>query len=473
MFRSPLLRAALLAGLVLACDRRPDVGEPPLPGNLADFDPRAAARIQEARAKVLVDRSADRAWAELGMVYASERLKGLAIECYRAAGRLAPQQPKWPYREAVTLGQTGALAEAITAMERALALEPGYPPSHARLGGFRLELGDLDGAERAFARAAELDSSYPGGFVGLAKVALQRDRPLEAVEIAERLCRRDPEDRTFRQLLAVARRQAGAADELTSEVVLADDEVPVWNDPWELEARSFREKPGMLRVARLLENGRMTEALEVLEAERASGAEPADTALHFATAYQQLGRGAEALLELERLLALEPENTSALVLLAQFLDDAGRVTEAIEALERVTTLQPGYGGAFAAKGSMLFEHGYHEAAVEALRRAIELGVGDYELRFVLGQSLIVLKRWPEAHALFTALVAERSDHGDAWLELAIARLRTGDLPAAEEALARARATGNASPRLLGDVERSLGNARERRTRREEQIEGGG
>jgi tetratricopeptide (TPR) repeat protein len=107
-----------------------------------------------------------------------------------------------------------------------------------------------------------------------------------------------------------------------------------------------------------------------------------------------------------------------------------------------------------------------EAAVDALRRAIELGVGDYELRFVLGQSLIVLKRWPEAHALFTALVAERSDHGDAWLELAIARLRTGDLPAAEEALARARATGNASPRLLGDVERSLGNARERRTRRE-------
>ena len=44
---------ALLAGLALACGpREPDVPEPPRPANLADFDPRAVSRIEDALAKV-------------------------------------------------------------------------------------------------------------------------------------------------------------------------------------------------------------------------------------------------------------------------------------------------------------------------------------------------------------------------------------------------------------------------------------
>src|SRR5262245_6788058 len=221
----------------------------------------------------------------------------------------------------------------------------------------------------------------------------------------------------------------------------------------------------MLRAGKMLEQHRGKEALEILEAERARGASVSETAMSFAGAYQMLGRDEDALKELEGLLALEPENTAALLLKAQLLDDGGDLEKAVAVLERVTTLQPNYGGAFAAKGRKLKQLGFHEPAVAAMRRALELGVSDYELRYALGQSLIVLKRWPEVKEIFTALVAERADHGDAWLGLALARQHTGDLDGGDEALARAKAAGNASPRLTADVQRVLQGARERRAKK--------
>src|SRR5688572_11025812 len=194
---------ALVAWAGSACGTREvPIPAPPRPVNMAEFDLRAKERIEAVLAKLEGAPESGAAWAELGLVYAAERLRNLALECFSVAARLEPEQPKWPYRQAVTLAHLGSLAEAAQAMERSIALEPGYAPSHARLGDYRLSLGDLAGAEKAFARASELDSSYPGGWVGLARVALQRDESARAIEILARLAAEDPEDRTFRQLLA-------------------------------------------------------------------------------------------------------------------------------------------------------------------------------------------------------------------------------------------------------------------------------
>lgn len=459
----------LLVGLVLACGPRElDVPEPPRPANLADFDPRAVARIEEALAKVRADSRRADSWVELGLVYASERLKSLALDCFRVAAELEPRQPKWPYREAVTLAQTGEFEEAIQAMQRSLALESGYAPSHARLGSYRLSLGDLDGAERDFREATELDSSYPGGWVGLARVALQRDRSAEALEILERLSKEDPEDRTFQQLMALARQQAGGEGAPSVENLLADEEIPVWNDPWELEVRAFRAKPTMLQVDKLLESGQTDEALAMLQEERARGAGDCATTLKIARVLQRMGRAEESMREIEAALVLEPENTTALLMKAQAIDDRGQRKAAIALLERVTELQPRYGGAFAAKGTKLFQLGEYERAVEAFERARELGENDYELRNRLGRSLIALKRWPEARALFEQLVAERAGDGDAWLELAMVQLRSGSLDEAEKSIARGKATGTASPEILDDVERAHDVVSERRAKKTKQ-----
>ena len=458
-------RFLLLASLLVACGGGGAPIEPPLPDNLASFDPGVVERIQAARARVLAEPTSDTRWAELGMVYGADRLKSLAVVCYREAERLAPRQPRWPYREAVTLAQVGDMAGAREAMGRSLAIEDEYAPSHARLGGYALELGELDAAEASFREATRLDSSYPGGWVGLARVALQRDRTAEAIEIARKLVEKDPADRTFSHLLALARRQAGEAVEL-SESVLATEDVPVWNDPWELEARSFRESPVMLRIGRLVENRRWQEALELIDSERIKGASLEDTALNRSAALEGLGRPEEALEELDRLLALQPDSTSALLQKARILDVTGRIPEAIVLLERVTQLQPTHGGAFAALGGKLHALGAHEPAAKALEQAVRLGAADHELRLRLGASLIALKRWEEARELLRVLTSERPASGDAWLQLAVCELRSGDLAAAEAAYARGAASEGVNARLARDVGASLEAARERRARKE-------
>lgn len=467
------VRALLLASLLVACGGASAPVEPPLPDNLASFDARVVERIEASRGRVLAEPGSGPRWAELGMVYGAERLKSLAVSCYREAARLEPRQPKWPYREAVTLAQLGDMAGAREAMLRSLAIEDEYAPSHARLGNYALELGELDQAEASFREATRLDSSYPGGWVGLARVALQRDRAAEAIEIARKLCEKDPADRTFSHLFVLARRQAGEAVEPLAESALATEDVPVWNDPWELEARSFRESPVMLRIGRLVETQQWSEALALIEGERARGAALEDTALNRAAALDGLGRAEEALAELDALLALEPDNTAALLQKARLLDDAGRMQEVIALLERVTVLQPAHGGAFAALGGKLHALGAHEPAARALEQAVRLGAGDYELRFRLGASWIVLKRWEEARELFRALTGERASDGDAWLQLAVCELRSGDLAAAEAAFARGSASAGVNPRLTRDVGAALEAARERRARKEAGAAPGG
>src|SRR5262245_36262276 len=161
--------AGLAATLALAsCG--PDAPEPPLPAGMEGLDARVVARVEETRAKVLADPENPDTWGELGMVYGAERLRAVALDCFREAARLDPDQPRWPYREAITHAQMGDNQAAIDAIQRSLALEPEYPPSHARLGSYRMDLGDLDGAEQAFRKAIALDSTYPGGWVGLARV---------------------------------------------------------------------------------------------------------------------------------------------------------------------------------------------------------------------------------------------------------------------------------------------------------------
>lgn len=444
---------------------------PPLPENLADLDPRVAERIARARAGIESDPDDAQAWGELGMVYGAERLRNLALVCFQEAALRDARQPRWPYREACTLAAMGRVAEAVGAIERSLALEPTYAPSHWRLGTYRLQLGDLDAAERAYQRAAELDTGFPGGWLGRARVHLQRDENDQALAILEELRAREPKDPIVLHLLAEAYRQVGRPSDIDDATVVEEESAPVWNDPWELEARSHREPPDMLRVGLLLREGQAEEALRLLREMRNEGADPRELTLRLAETHLQLGRFESAEREIRELLEDEPENSHAHMLLARILERSGDFDGALAELERVTALQPGNAAALAAKGMALYGREDYPAAAAALRRALELGVGDTELRFTLGEAQLALRSWEEARATFEAVLAEAPAHGDAWMGLARARLKLGDLDGASQAIERAQQAGVSQRSLLKSVREIIENVRARRARKAAQMEG--
>lgn len=450
-----------LAGLALVlalagCGGGSDAPSPPRPA-VAGLDVAASARIDEALARVEADRDDARAWGELGMVYDSERLRTLALECFDVAARLDPRQPRWPYRSAVTLAKLGRTDEAVAAIERALVLEPGYPPSHYRLGLYRLESGDLARAEASFERATELDSIYPGGWIGLARVHLQRDENEAAIEILERLAKQEPDDTTVRQLLSNAYRQAGRETEFAPGEVLADEDVPVWNDPWELEARQYRRTPTMLLVGQALTAGHPEEALALLERARAEGASPEETTLHAANAYLALGRLDEAQAEIDGALRRQPKDVGALMVLARVHQERQDDGAALEVLRRVTELSPSYGGAWAARSGLELSLGDAEAALASAEQAVRYGVAGDDVQALRLQALMQLARWPEVQRVLEPLLAAHPDDGQAWAQLALARNKQDDVDGARAALERARTSGAPAPLL-----RNVGEAIERK-----------
>lgn len=444
VFRPRLAGLALWISL-LGCGGGSDAPPPPRPA-LEGLDVAASQRIDEAVAKVEAERGSDRAWGELGMVYDSERLRTLALECFDVAARLGPRQPRWPYRSAVTLAKLGRTDEAVAAIERSLALEPGYPPSHYRLGLYRLESGDLGRAEAAFRKATELDSVYPGGWIGLARVHLQRDENEAAIEILERLARQEPDDTTVRQLRSNAYRQAGRETEFEPGEVLADEDVPVWNDPWELESRRFRRTPTMLLVGQALTAGRPEEALALLERARAEGASPEETTLHAANAHLALGRLDEAQAEIDGALRRQPKDVGALMVQVRIRQARGDDGAALDVLRRVTELSPSYGGAWAARAGLEITLGDAEQALASVEQAVRYGVAGDDVQALRLQALMTLGRWPEVQRALEPFLATHPDDGQAWAQLALARNKQDDVDGARAALERARA--NEAPAVL-------------------------
>jgi tetratricopeptide (TPR) repeat protein len=433
-------------------------GGPPVPPNQDELDPRVLRRIAEARAKVEAAPTEASAWAELGMIFEAERLRASALACYEEAERRAPREPRWPYRRASTLAAQGRIEEASRALQAALALAPDHAPSHWKAGTYALELADVAAAERSFRRAVELDPSFPGGWLGLARVHLERDEPARALELLEDLLARNPGDPFVLQLLSYAQRQAGRVS-ASGAVTLENEDVPVWNDPWEREAQSFREDPTILRAGQLIQRGQAAEAIALLEAGRAEGADPRGVSLRLARALVQLGRLAEAERELRAFLALEPENSHAHLLLARVRERQGDVPGALAVLESVTALHPTHGAAWAAQGFLLYRAEEFARAARALRRAIEYGERGNEARSTLAQALLATKSWEEARTVLEELLAESPALGDGWAMLARARIRLGDFSGGTAAIQRAERAGVSRPEYLEQVVELLERSR--------------
>ena len=81
---------------------------------------------------------------------------------------------------------------ALEAARRAVELDPADAEGYAALGVALGALGNLVAAERAFAKALELNSNHPGVLAAYAAWASTFGRPEEGAAAADRLLRLDP-----------------------------------------------------------------------------------------------------------------------------------------------------------------------------------------------------------------------------------------------------------------------------------------
>jgi len=192
----------------------------------------------------------------------------------------------------------------------------------------------------------------------------------------------------------------------------------------------------LIKAEALRKLERFAEAVGVLEA--ALGLNPDNvTTLHeLAECHRALGGGRTTLDLVERIHAIAPGYPGAYLTAADVHREAGRPEEAIAALEALLLEQPENARAHYEIGRIRLERGELALAESGIRRAVGLDGRLFGARFNL--ALIAEQRGDTIGAgeEYLAELEQFPRNHEAWANLGLLRLRSGDAAAAEEAFGR-------------------------------------
>jgi tetratricopeptide (TPR) repeat protein len=412
--------------------------------------PEVAASVKAAYDRVASDPKSAPHWLALGMVCEANGLSAEARRAYERVVTLDDRQAKGWYRLAVTRGRAGQIDDALAAVERSIALDGSYGPSHWRRGLWLLDLSKDAEARAAFEKAATLDPSNPGGWVGLARVALQQKRPADAVELLERFLSQHPGDLYALRLLGTAYQRLGRSDEAEYALAMAAPGEPVWPDAWsdELQALRVGFAQTLKEATAQLLNGNYTAAIPLLE--RLNRERPEDLSLtqQLGLSYIAAGRSADGLALLSQALERDPDNLETHLRLASAYINTKDYAQALVHAERAVALSPELGRAHETKGMALWRGGRPADAFSEFQQALRYDPLNVSAHIWMGWILLEGGRPQEADAQFEAAARRNPMLADAFVGMGIVSLQRGRIGEAEQAFDRASKLEPGNPRLL-------------------------
>lgn len=122
----------------------------------------------------------------IGVVYAENGDPGGAIPFYERARQLMPAHIHVLTNLGAAYRSVGRLSEAQVALEEALRVDKRFAIAHNNLGNVLLDLGDREGARRAYERAVLAQPAYADAVAGLARIAEEEHRLDDAARLASR-----------------------------------------------------------------------------------------------------------------------------------------------------------------------------------------------------------------------------------------------------------------------------------------------
>jgi Tfp pilus assembly protein PilF len=140
-----------------------------------------------------------------------------------------------------------------------------------------------------------------------------------------------------------------------------------------------------------------------------------------------LWRADEALMDFQKAVAIEPNSAAPLNNCGISLILLRRYEEALKTLDRALSIAPGLPELFTNKGSALKHLGRFDEALANFGRAIALRPDYAEAHSNLGNCLDEMGRYGEALSCYEDALALQPEHADTHWNIAVNRLRAGDL----------------------------------------------
>ena len=282
--------------------------------------------------------------------------------------------------------------------------------------------GDLDGAESAYQAAATAGESAGQTHLGLGVIDLARNRPDSAVTQFKLAVAADPENADILTALGVALGQAGYPAKAATVLAETVKRVPNAVEPRLHLARAF------------VELQRLDDALHVLNETAAALPDSAEVWRLKGNVERQATQHQQAHDSLTRALALDPEDAAILNDLGVLCRALGKYDEAERHYRAALSIDSDASLTYANLGNVLERLGRMEEAEASLRRAVDLNPEAPDTAYNLAAVLTKLERPDDALPLLEQIVRDYPNRWDAWTNLGVARMDTGDVVGAEGAL---------------------------------------
>ena len=256
--------------------------------------------------------------------------------------------------------------DAQQALNKAIALEPGFAKPHEDLGRLFLARKEAERAARHFTQAIQLDGSQASAYSGLANALAQLGKPVEAKAAHQEFLQRSPVASTLLEADKLLREGDGAAAEQLCNELLQRE--PDNTQILRMLARIASDGERSVVAERLLrsiinlspneylshidlgrflvEQGRFPEAVEIFEHAVSLNDKVAENFRLLGDAQAVIGRSADALASYQLALHLHPGDPHALAGQGHMQRIAGNRVEAIASYEKCTAVQPEFGDAW-------------------------------------------------------------------------------------------------------------------------------
>ena len=303
-----------------------------------------------------------------------------------------------------------------------------------------MDLQRIDEAQEAFEQAIRIDRDDPGGTIGLARVALQRGDPDQAIRVCNEWLARQPRHALVRQLLSRAYRAKGMEQRADAEEAKAVPGSLSWRDPWRVEIDRFRRgyKTAVERAQQLIDAQRPAEAASLLEEIRPSYPNDLPLSITLCAAYMQSLQVDRALRLMREAEQKHPNHFAVHLNLAHLLAAQQDFKQALAHADRAVELNPTLAAAHLTRGEILLRAGDADRAASAIEASIRHGGSTLQALQLLGDVQRAAGRLDASLGTYAQAAEAFPRESAPWVGMASAFGMKGDLTEAENALRNAQ-----------------------------------
>ena len=333
---------------VLAANR-PGLGMVRLP-DVDALEPVVAEQLELAQSELerLLAEPATRdedlaaAYGLLGKLYHAYELPESALDCYRNAHALAPEEVQWVYLQADAYRLQGQPDTALEYYQKSREIAGTSLACMVRMGEALLQAGRLDEARNAFNEALALDPGSPAARAGRGKVAVAMDENAEAITFLQAALAAVPEANSLHYQLALAYRGLGRMPEARAHMAQRGSVGVAVPDPLvdELQTLVLGERVHLLRGRRAFAAGAYADAALAFGEAVKAAPDSVRARVNLGSALGQMGDRDGAIQELRAALRLDPANHAASFNLGTLLQGGGECGKAVPLFQAALRADP-------------------------------------------------------------------------------------------------------------------------------------